>query len=148
MHVSKLNQQPSWFTTHVRQSSIWDTDPNVEQEHQPSLGIQEGFNHLLPLECFVLNSGLISSNAVDGNSFLTLGDEFGRDRVVWQEYANNSRPDNCHSSSDPEEVPPLVTTGNKSDSPPNWAGEADRQASIHQTGADGLLSVYMLATDS
>lgn len=129
---------------HVRDSSVGNSNPNVEQKHQPGLRVQECLGHLLLFERFVFNSRLTSSNSVDGNCFLALGDEFDLHRIIWEEYSNDDRSHQCRRPGDPEEVPLLVTAGNEADSVPNWTSKTDRETGAHQAGPDGLLSICTL----
>jgi hypothetical protein len=51
------------------------TDPDMEEEHKPRLRIEEGFNHLISLECFVLHPRLVLPDLVNYNGLLSLADE-------------------------------------------------------------------------
>ncbi len=87
----------------VGQSSVRDRDPDVEEEDEPGLGIEEGLNHLLAFEGLVFNTRLVGTNSLDGNGLFTLSDEFGLYWIVWEEDSHDECVDDGHGTGDPEE---------------------------------------------
>lgn len=80
----------------------------MEEEHEPSLRVEEALPDLINLEVLVLNTSLILAKMVDNNGFLSLVDEFGFDGGVWEEEADDQGPDDRHATGDPEHGTPLV----------------------------------------
>lgn len=67
---------------------------NQDEHHTaPNQGILEGFDHLIFLVFFILNTRLIVSNSFNHQTFIIFRKAFGRKRTIGKENADNDGPD-------------------------------------------------------
>lgn len=100
---------------HTSQTTVRNADEDVEEEHEPRLGIPQGLPDLLFLECLILNASLVGTQAFDSNGFFAFCDKLGPDQVVGEEEADNDGPHKGDGADCDEEPLPLVATGNSAD---------------------------------